>query len=343
MPAKVVRLKRKFRPHAGFTIIELLVVISVIGLLVALLLPAIQQAREASRRLKCVNNLKQIGLALHNYHDAHRVLPFGVGWDDHPTSGHVGTLNDRRYSCHSLLLPYLDQKVVYEQINFNIAPFHPYVSAEVGPTGQLGDNAAAATVSLDVFLCPSDTDRMRFPWGRNNYRSCNGSTWNGRHEDGMFGQISSVRFRSVKDGLSQTAMFCERMKGTGDPNAIDLRSDTYNIPNLWTENDFRLTCAVLDSTNPAAYTTRDYDSGQTWLEGNMNWTRYNHLLPPNELSCKNGTTWDGVAMSATSLHPGGVNLLLGDGSSRFVSNSINDVVWRALGSISSGEEISSSF
>ena len=325
------------------TIIELLVVIAVTGLLVALLLPAVQQARETSRRLQCTNNLKQIGLALHNYHDVHKVLPFGVGWDDHPDVGHIGTLDDRRYSCHSQLLPYLDQKNIYENIDFDIAPFHPYVSAEVGPDGQLGDNAIAATTSIEVFLCPSDLDRMTFPWGRNNYRSCNGSSWDGRHKDGMFGQISSVRFRSVNDGLSQTAMFCERMKGTGDPNGIDPRSDTYNMPNLWTEEDFRLACTFLTPTNTAEYTTRDYDSGQTWLEGNMNWTRYNHSLPPNKLSCKNGTTWDGVVMSATSLHNGGVNLLLGDGSCRFVSDTIDDSVWRALGTISEAEDSTSSF
>lgn len=321
--------------------IELLVVMAVIALLIALLLPAIQFAREASRRMKCTNNLKQIGLALHSYHDSHSVLPFGVGWDAHPFAGHIGTLDDRRYSCHSLILPYLDQSPVYAQINFNLAPFHPYVSAMTGPSGELGENGAAAIARIDVLVCPSDLDRMPFPWGRTNYRSCNGTSWNGRNLDGMFGQVSSVRLSSVRDGLSQTAMFSERMKGTGDPNQTDPRSDVYNIQNLWSENDFRHACRALDWENPSAYATRDYDSGQTWLEGNMNWTRYNHSLTPNTLSCKNGTTWDGVAMSATSRHSGCVNLTLGDGSVRSVSENIDDSIWRALGTISGGETVDS--
>jgi len=315
------------------TIMEILVVVAIIAVLVALLLPAVQRARESSRRMKCLANLRQIGIALHNYHDVHRVLPFGVGWDDHPTAGHIGTLDDRRYSCHSLILPYLEQTAVHKAIDFNVAPFHPYVSAETGPNGQLGVNAAAATVPLDVFTCPSDLDRMPFPWGTNNYRSCNGSTWSGRSGNGMFGQISSVRFRDVTDGLSQTAMFCERVKGTGSPNNLDPLADVYNLQNLWTEADFREACFVLDWENPAAYTTRDYDSGQTWLEGNMNWTRYNHGMGPNSLSCKNGTTWDGVVMTASSRHSQGVNLLMGDGSARFISDSIDNREWRAMGTI----------
>lgn len=324
----VLRSRRR-----GMTIIELLTVVAIIAVLIALLIPAVQQVRESSRRMKCLANLRQFGIASHNYHDAHRVLPFGVGFDEHPTVGHIGTLNDRRYSCHSLLLPYLEQSQVYAAINFNVAPFHPYVSALTGPGGELGVNAIAATAKLDVFNCPSDLDRMPFPWGTTNYRSCNGSSWSGRNGNGMFGQISSVRFGDVVDGLSQTAMFSERAKGTGSPNVLDHLSDVYNLDNLWTESDFRDACDVVDWKNPSAYTTRDYDSGQTWLEGNMNWTRYNHSLGPNRLSCKNGTTWNGVAMSASSRHTGGVNLLMGDGSAQFVSDSIDIQEWRAMGSI----------
>lgn len=325
------------RRRQGMTIVELLTVIAVIAILIALLLPAIQRVRETSRRLKCLANLKQIGLALHNYHDVHRVLPFGVGYDTHPVVAHKGTLEDRRYACHTQLLPFLEQSAAWELIDFNLAPFHPYVSAETGPNGELGANGPAAIQRIEVFQCPSDLERMPFPWGTNNYRSCNGSTWTGRNGNGMFGQISSIRLGGVKDGLSNTAMFSERCKGTGDPNVLDRLSDVYNLDNLWTEPDFRKACDELDWENSSLYTTRDYDSGQTWLEGNMNWTRYNHSLGPNRLSCKNGTTWDGVVMTATSHHDGGVNLLLGDASARFTSESIDLGVWQALATISEGD------
>ena len=327
----------------GLSLIEVLVVIAIIGILIALLLPAVQSARETSRRATCLGNLRQIGIALHNYHDSHSVLPFGVGWDSHPNSGNIGDANDRRYSCHSLLLPYLEQRPTYELIDFNIAPFLPYFSAQTGPNGEKGPNGAAAMTRIRVFVCPTDLDQMPFIWGRNNYRSCNGNTWSGRNGNGMFGQISSVRFGDVTDGLSQTAMFCERNKGTGSPNQKDPSSDVYNMPNVWTEVDFRNECQQLDWQNSANYTTRDYDGGQTWLEGNMNWTRYNHCLPPNSLSCKNGTTWDGNVMSASSRHGPGVNLLLGDGSGRFVSNTVDVNVWRAIGSINGSEPNANSF
>lgn len=321
------------RSVRGFTIIELLVVITVMAILVALLLPAVQQVREASRKTNCLSNLKQLGIALHNYHDVHRVLPFGVGHDNDNGPGSRGTLDDRRYSCHSQLLPFLEQAPTYDALDFNVAPFHPYISAETGPNGEIGINGSAATVKVPAFVCPSDLDRMPFVWGTNNYRTCNGDTWSGRQGNGMFGQISSVRFGSVSDGLSHTAMVSERCKGTGSPNDLDPLSDVYDIDNLWNEDDFREACGSLPTSDPASYTSRDYDSGQTWLEGNMNWTRYNHMLTPNRQSCKNRTTWDGVAMTASSRHHQGVNLLLGDGAARFISDAVDASLWKALGTI----------
>lgn len=319
----------------GFTLVELLTVIAIISLLVALLLPAVQQMREASRRTTCVNNLRQIGIALHNYHDSHSVLPFGVGAD---MDSSMGGANARRYSCHSQILPFLDQAVVYKMIDFNIAPFYPYYSAQTGPGGAVGPNGPAAKVRIPLFICPSDLDRMPFPWGRTNYRSCTGSNWNGRNSDGIFNQNSSVRLPDVEDGLTYTAMFSERRKGTGDPLVLDPPSDLYDISNLLTEAEFVWDCQLLDPNNPTAYSARDYDSGQTWLEGNMNWTRYNHLLRPNLYGCKNGVTWDGVSMPASSLHPGGVNVLMGDGAVRLFSDKIAIEVWRAMGTMNGQEK-----
>jgi len=329
---------------AGFTLIELLVVIGVLAVLVALLIPAVQRARESMRRIQCANNLKQIGTALHNYHGSHNVLPFGVGADRDDFVSSWGSLDDRRYSALSQLLPYLDQAAVYSQINFNVAPFHPYVNAATGDTevaesnGTLVTNGSAAVAVLPAFLCPSDVDRLQSLWGHNNYRSCNGSTWSGRKGNGMFGQISSVRFSAVSDGLSNTAMFSERAKGTWDHAVYDPLSDLYDLAGIWTEDAFREACHALNPATAATY-HQDVEAGQNWLEGNMNWTRYNHLVPPNRVSCKNGLTWDGVAMAASSRHAGGVNLLLGDGSLRFISELIDEPAWRGLGTIAGADTV----
>lgn len=334
-------MSAKHRSRA-FTLVELLVVISIIGMLTALLIPAVQSAREAARRMGCTNNLKQIGIALHNYETAHRVLPFGCGPDRDTFTSSIGETTDRRYSAHSQLLPYLEQNTVYDLIDFHLAPFHPYVNAANGdltvyasPT-TLVTNGKAAVVSLEVFLCPSDIDRLESPWGHNNYRSCNGSGWSGRAGNGVFGQNSRTRFGDVKDGLSHTAMFSERAKGTWNRDLYDHLADLYDLGGVWTEDDFRTACAALGPVSAQIY-WQDIDGGQTWLEGNMNWTRYNHVVPPNRISCKRGITWDGSAMAASSRHSGGVNVLMGDGAVHFVSETIDAEVWRTLGTIAGGE------
>jgi len=337
---------KRSRP-VGFTLIELLVVISIIGILIALLLPAVQAVREAARSAQCRNNLKQIGVALHSYHEAHGVLPFGCGPDRDRGTSSLGTPGDQRYSAHSQFLPFLEERGVHDLIDFKVAPFHPYANAATGIEEVyrrprelvVNGNAAAATIS--VFLCPSDSDRLKSPWGHTNYRTCNGSTWSGRAGNGMFGQNSSTRFAAVHDGLSQTAMVSERVKGTWNHGVTDPLSDLYYLGGGWTEESFVRKCASL---TPRSVQTmwEDICSGQTWLEGNMNWTRYNHVLPPNRIACKTNLTWDGVAMPASSRHPGGVNLLLGDGSARFVNEKVDEQTWRALGSIA-GRELPGDF
>ena len=326
------------RRHHGFTLVELLVVTAIIALLIALLLPAVQAAKEASRRAACTNNLKQIGLAIHAYHATSNMLPFGVGPDDDKTVATVGTLNARRYSCHTQLLPYLELGAVFNSINFMVAPFFPTISGQALPGGALGVNGTAAVTVVAVFLCPSDEDRLEQPWGHNNYRSCNGSSWSGRSGDGFFGQISITRFADVTDGLTNTAAFSERVKGTGDAEVYDHLADLYANPGVWTQDTFGQWCASLSDAQ-ARTLYHDVDGGQNWLEGNMNWTRYNHVLPPGYSSCKNGLTWSGVAMTATSQHPGGVNLLMGDGSARFVKSSVAPAVWRAIATTRGNEVI----
>ena len=332
------------RQNRGFTLIELLVVIAVIAILIALLMPAVQAAREAARRMTCKNNLKQIGLALHNYHDVHRSMPFGCGFDNDVLISTQGTLDDRRYSAHSQILPFLEQKNVYDLLDFNVAPFHPFINAAVAEQSVPGfdlttvDNGFAASIVMSVLLCPSDIDRLQIVWAHNNYRACNGADWSGRDGNGMFGQISSVRMRDVTDGQANTAMFSERCKGTPDHNVRDHLSDIYVMPGIWSNDTFRDFCGSQSPASAAAW-PHNIDSGQNWLSGNFNWTRYNHVLGPNRVSCKNGLAWDGVIMSASSRHTGGVNLCLVDGSVRFVGDSVAEEIWTALGTISGGETI----
>lgn len=332
----------KVRPRRdaarAFTLIELLVVVAVIALLIGLLLPAIQSAKEASRRVACANNLKQLGMAISAYHATNEMLPFGVGFDDDKTLATVGSLNARRFSCHSQILPYIEQGPLFNSVNFLVAPFFPSYSGQAPAGGGFGVNGTAALTVVGAFLCPSDEDRLEQPWGHNNFRTCNGSSWSGRAGDGMFGQISRTRFADITDGLSNTAAFSERVKGTGDPAVYDPLADLYSNPGAWTQDAFRQWCRSLSKAQ-AVTLYHDVDGGQNWLEGNMNWTRYNHVLPPGYPSCKNGLTWNGVAMTATSAHPSGVNLLLGDGSTRFVKSSVDAAIWSALATIRGNEII----
>jgi prepilin-type processing-associated H-X9-DG protein len=131
-------------------------------------------------------------------------------------------------------------------------------------------------------------------------------------------------------------MFSERCKGTWNHDVFDPLADIYDVAGIWNEETFRELCLSLSPEGARAY-HQNVDAGQNWLEGNFNWTRYNHLVPPNHVSCKNGFTWDGVGMAASSRHRGGVNVLFGDGHVRFISDQIDPATWRALGTIRGGE------
>jgi hypothetical protein len=180
-----------------------------------------------------------------------------------------------------------------------------------------------------------------WPWGPVNYRSCNGSTWSARVSDGMFGQSTRIGPANVRDGLSNTAAMSERLRGHDDYQNVDVKSDRFRVSAPWTEAAFAGWCAGLTDAEAIALPKHysNATTGLTWLEGNMSWTRYNHVLTPGHKTCVNGVTWNGAAMTASSRHDGRVGLLLGDGSVRFVKNTVSPVVWRALGTIAGGEAI----
>jgi prepilin-type processing-associated H-X9-DG protein len=320
------------RPRAGITLIELLVAIGLVGVLVALTLPAVQAARESARRLECQNHLKQIGLALASYQASRGVYPFGVGG-----GGPHGFLP--RWSAHSQILPMLDQAPVFHALNFAFVPWghNP---------GRSPPNATALGTQLGVFLCPSDWDNIAEGHGlaHNNYRACAGTqTVNlvraapgdrGRN-DGAFWYQSAVRPGDLRDGTSTTALFSERC--LGDSGGADVRGDYYYLDEPSVEACAR---AGPDTTPRYAFGEIEW-SGQRWGDGNMLYTRYQHILPPNAPSCNPGNDdyRAPVVVTATSRHPGGVNLLTADGAVRFVGESIAPGVWRALGTIAGAEAI----
>jgi prepilin-type N-terminal cleavage/methylation domain-containing protein/prepilin-type processing-associated H-X9-DG protein len=329
-------------PKNGFTLIELLVVIAIIGALVALLLPAVQAAREAARRSQCVNNLKQIGLAIHNYVQSYGVLPFGQG--DEP----AGTFNG--WSSLTMMLPNLEQGAVFNAINFQIPD---------GSVPGSTQNQTSQAVHIATFLCPSDPDRLTANAGHNNYFGNSGidplvntanptGLFGGNYGSGPFVPVT-VRLQDVTDGLSQTIAFSERVKGMGLKNN-DLGPDPLNPPasvvqnaSLPTDlNGSYSTCSRMSPHTAGTTLAGWYSVGSFWFIGSPLGARYNHVMLPNTWSCVEKNTDNDGAHTAGSRHSGVVNALFADGSIHAIKGSIALSAWRALGTKAGGEVVSSS-
>ncbi len=320
--------------NRGFTLIEMMVVILIIAIMCALLVPAVATSREAARRAQCVCSLKQLALAAANYEATYGVYPYGVGGSAPTGPGRVP-----RWSTHSQLLSQLDQVNIYNAINFSGVA---WMSDPVyGPP-----NRTALATTLSVFLCPSDPDWSADPYhlGHNSYRGNAGTLpynlaadspdGTGRN-NGMFWFQSAVRIMNVTDGTSNTALFSERCLGT--PYGSDVKTDYFmNSPNS-------ATCRNATPGMTARYAVPHELSGQRWGDGALFYTRYNHVFPPNKPSCLLGCTSDygcPVVDTASSRHPGGVNLATVDGSVRFVKDSIDPQTWTVIGTIAGGEVVS---
>jgi prepilin-type N-terminal cleavage/methylation domain-containing protein/prepilin-type processing-associated H-X9-DG protein len=338
----------------GFTLIELLVVISIIAVLIALLLPAVQSAREAARRAQCTNNLKQIGLGLHNYHAAQNSFPLG-----NTTAWSYGYESDwGAWSAHALLLGFMEGQPVYNSCNFNVVTWF-------AAGWQI--NLSVTNTILNVFICPSDGQSPDPPLSRqwagdtNNYFASMGTTtWNfyNPQSNGLFAWNASYGVQAVTDGTSNTIAFSESLIATdtlwlpwrggisaptgGQNYLLDART---NLPALMA--DLQL-CTQYFQTHQ--YPVGTNDKGFRWAMGGRGITMFNTIVPPQStlyqwggcrLDCGACGFAFGQYSNATSNHPGGVNVMMGDGSVRFMKSSINSQTWWALGSRNGGEVVSS--
>lgn len=330
----------------GFTLVELLVVIAIIGLLIALLLPAVQAAREAARRMSCTNNLKQIGLALHNFHDVHKSFP--IGSPNKVCPGYE-TIPDWQYRWGPLamLTPYMEQFNVYQSLNLNV-PLYGHTGVFNGPgVGVHPSNQQAVKQEISFFYCPSDKRQKVEPdFGATNYMACWGRgapTESGTaifDGDGLFMQNKAVTFADITDGTSNTAAFSESLlpdSNMSEPAILTQWNKDVVIVGASSRSDPFLT--VEWCTRFGQPVASRPNRGARWVDGFVLYTAYYHWWEPNSRipDCAKWSPLRSLWQMARSHHPGGVNVALADGSVRFVSQTVDLEAWRALGSRNGGE------
>lgn len=333
--------------HRGFTLIELLVVIAIIAVLIALLLPAVQQAREAARRTQCKNNLKQLGLALHNYHDTLLVFP----------PRETGTSTNSRMSGFYGLLPYVEQGALYDAIKAGdpgngIPPQGPAVWS----------SWSVWNVTLPWALCPSDGASGNTERNVNYMFSVGDTIQNNRDSTnvrGMFSQRNSISMGKIPDGTSNTIAMSEHLRGGVNPtpgNQIQVKQGiALSVAGILTNPGECMTTVGQGGYYSTSYQAKIKHGTRIW-DGQPQWVGFTTVIGPNGPSCEAtaNASGDGESsiLSPSSNHTGGVNALLADGSVRFISDSIHTGslnlppvttgqspygVWGALGTRDGGE------
>lgn len=321
----------------GFTLVELLVMIAIIGILIALLLPAVQAAREAARRMQCTNNLKQIGLALHNYESSHKSFPIGWNGIYHPTQP-----TQSRWSYLAYILPYVEQGNTLDRLDTGLTLYAPGGGQPPRP-----EHVETIMTKIATYLCPSDRfDYVSSPTGvvdsaPTNYTACVGTGINAAGDtaddgatdaraDGLFSSLVWRRMAECTDGLSNTAVCSESLLG---PGGADMPSSASPDPQTYFAliHPFtNVTVANCSQDRPSSINRFPASRGRVWAGQGYENTIYNHFFPPNS-SRYDCFFWVNLGFKAArSRHPGGVNLLLGDGSVRFVSETVDLATWRGL-------------
>ncbi len=364
--------------RAGFTLIELLVVIAIIAVLIALLLPAVQAAREAARRTQCVNNLKQIGLALHNYHSTNDSFPLGASEYGQAATG--ATRNNRfnwdNWSCHALMLGYLEQSSLYNAANFS-------VGNNEGPKSlYFYMNSTVTLTRVAGFLCPSDANAGAGATNGGNANNSNDNSYVGSQgtttmtpqinagsgSNGLFYYYVSYGLRDTTDGSSNTVAFSEALVGNPGVKSKGYRGTSIMaVPACKAANALdpaTISPMGLYGTGPVltaleacqtAFQTAPVNSGNLntargiyWEVGANGMTWFNTVTTPNSSrytwgDCRDqGGGWPDQATfaTATSNHPGGVNTMMADGSVKFIKSTIAAQTWWALGTRAGGEVVS---
>ena len=315
MPSRCLAMAGRSR--RGLTLIELLVVIAILGILVTLLIPAVQAAREAARRAQCVNNLKQIALSIHAYISDFQVLPAGQGG--------IGQ------SVFVSLLPYVEQGAKYNTFNFDIRLTYPA-------------NTTALSVRPSLLICPSDSLQPRDTF--TSYAGNVGDAFYLQSYTGLFATTDSpwdhyISPQHITDGMSNTAAIAEWLIGSRD--RADRRRAIYRPSGLpllpVNSNQFTTKCRLLDGYLPDMTIIK----GEGWGDGSWPKTLYDHFMPPNHQSCINTPRSEVFAACAVgSFHSGGANTAFADGRVSFIKESIGLGMWRAMGTRNGQELISPS-
>jgi prepilin-type N-terminal cleavage/methylation domain-containing protein/prepilin-type processing-associated H-X9-DG protein len=329
---------------AAFTLVELLVVISIIGVLVAMLLPAVQAARETSRRASCMNRLRQMTLAMQNHVAAVGAFPNGSVSRPMPNAaGAPWTFY--RWSALAALTPYMENSAVHDALDFE----RPLYDGAAGLQPS-GPNRDVVRLVIPDFLCPSDlSERLTESFGPTNYAVCTG-TGVGNPEiatddgsphgvDGVFGVNSATRPGQITDGLSKTVLLSESTLGRpADASPHDPAMEYQFI-----------TAAPLRESVCRASSSWNYTDprGFSWANGEHRCTLYNHHDTPNPPTpdCMGVLIGGGPDRmftpygwrAARSLHPGGVNVALADGSVRFIGDDVDSAAWRAGATVAGGD------